>query len=71
MMLLFMLEKNQMLKKFMHIQIFYVLGLNIFVLHSLMNGPRKKMENLFLENKIFHQNYLTSFLGLFIVEILN
>ncbi|RIA87869.1 hypothetical protein C1645_776325, partial [Glomus cerebriforme] len=67
---LFMLEKNQMSKNFMHIQIFYVLDLNIFVLHFLMNGLRKKMENLFSENKIFHHNYLTLFLGLFIVEIL-
>ncbi|RIA91666.1 hypothetical protein C1645_767021, partial [Glomus cerebriforme] len=58
MMSLFILEKNQMLKKFMHIQIFYVLGLNIFVLHSLTNGLKRRMENLFLENQIFHHNYL-------------
>src|SRR5207245_8118136 len=45
------------------IRIFYVLGLNIFVLHFLMNGPRKEMENLFLKNQIFHHNYLISFLG--------
>ena len=62
MMLLFMLEKNKILKKFVLIQIFYVLGLNIFVLHFLMN-VRKKMENLFLENQIFHLNYLISFSG--------
>ena len=31
----------------MHIQIFYALGLNIFVLHFLTNGPKKKKENLF------------------------
>ncbi|RIA84879.1 hypothetical protein C1645_783154, partial [Glomus cerebriforme] len=60
MMLLFMLEKNQMSKKFMRIQIFYALGLNIFILHFLMNGLRRRMENLFLENQIFHHNYLIS-----------
>ncbi|POG69907.1 hypothetical protein GLOIN_2v1622046, partial [Rhizophagus irregularis DAOM 181602=DAOM 197198] len=65
-----MLEKNKILKKFMLIQMFCVLGLNIFVLHFLMNGPRKEMKNLFLENQIFHLNYLISFLGSFIVEIL-
>ncbi|RIA86932.1 hypothetical protein C1645_778448, partial [Glomus cerebriforme] len=70
MMLLFMLEKNQMSKRFMHIQVFYALGLNIFMLHFLMNGLKKRMENLFSENQIFRQNYLISFLGLFIVEIL-
>src|SRR6266496_2746901 len=61
--LLFMQEKNQMLKRFMHIRIFYVLGLNIFALHFLMNGLRKEMENLFLGNRIFRHNYLISFLG--------
>ncbi len=61
--LLFMLEKNQMLKRFMHIRIFYVLGLNIFAPHFLMNELRKEMENLFLRNRIFHHNYLISFLG--------
>ncbi|RIA82464.1 hypothetical protein C1645_788301, partial [Glomus cerebriforme] len=70
MMLLFMQEKNQILKKFMLIQIFYVSGLNIFVLHFLMNGLKKRMENLFSGNRIFHHKYLTSFLGIFIVEIL-
>ena len=47
----------------MLIQIFCVLGLNIFVLHFLMNGLKKEMENLFLENRIFRHNYLISFLG--------
>ena len=39
MMLLFMQE---MLKTFMPIQVFHVLGLNIFVLHFLMNWSEKK-----------------------------
>ncbi|POG71471.1 hypothetical protein GLOIN_2v1604579, partial [Rhizophagus irregularis DAOM 181602=DAOM 197198] len=54
----------------MLIQIFYVLGLNIFVLHFLMNGLKKKMENLFSENKILVHIYLILFLDSFIVEIL-
>src|SRR6266498_3887918 len=61
--LLFMLEKNQMLKRFMLIRIFYVLGLNIFAPHFLTNGLRKQMGNLFLGNRIFHHNYLILFLG--------
>ena len=63
MMLLFMLEKNQTLKKFMLIQIFYALGQNIFTQHSLTNGLKKKMENLFSENQIFLLTYLTLFSG--------
>ena len=55
--------EEQMLKKFVHIQIFCVLDLNIFVLHFLTNGPRKETENLFLGNRIFHHNYLILFLG--------
>ncbi|POG70096.1 hypothetical protein GLOIN_2v1619360, partial [Rhizophagus irregularis DAOM 181602=DAOM 197198] len=62
MMLLFMLEKNQISKNFMFIQIFYVLGLNTSILHFLMNGLKKKMENLFSKNQILHRNYLISFL---------
>src|SRR6185437_4977261 len=61
--LLFMQEKVKMLKKFMLIQIFCVLGLNIFVLHFLMNGLRKKMENLFSKNQTLRHNYSISFLG--------
>src|SRR5438270_716172 len=53
MMLLFMPGMSQMSKKFMHIQIFYPLGLNIFVRHFLTNGLRKKTESLFLENQTF------------------
>src|SRR5437764_292866 len=53
MMLLFMREKNQMLKKFTLIQIFYPLGPNIFALHFLMNGPKKRKENLFSKNQTF------------------
>src|SRR6266496_4700694 len=63
--LLFMLEKNQMLKKFMLIQIFYVLGLNIFAQYFLTNGLRKGMGNLFLENQIFHHNYSYSNISFF------
>jgi hypothetical protein len=37
-------KQNKARKKFMHIQIFYVLDLNIFVLFSLMNGLKKKDE---------------------------
>src|SRR6266498_1308708 len=59
----FMPVKIKMLKKFMLIQIYYVLGHNIFALHFLTNGLRKVMENLSLENRIFHHNYLTLFLG--------
>ena len=51
--------EEKMLKKFTLIQISYVLGLNIFVLHSLMNGLKKKMESLFLENQIFRLTCLT------------
>ncbi|RGB35831.1 hypothetical protein C1646_698748 [Rhizophagus diaphanus] len=70
--LLFMLVKSNMLKKFMLIPIFYLLDLNTFALHFLMNGLKRKMENLFLKNQIFLHNYLILFLGnLFIVEILN
>ncbi|POG53477.1 hypothetical protein GLOIN_2v1740706, partial [Rhizophagus irregularis DAOM 181602=DAOM 197198] len=70
MMLLFTLVKSNMLRKFMLIQIFYLLGLNTFVLLFLMNGLRKRMENLFSKIQIFLHNYLILFLGLFIVEIL-
>ncbi|POG69938.1 hypothetical protein GLOIN_2v1622243, partial [Rhizophagus irregularis DAOM 181602=DAOM 197198] len=59
--LLSMLERDKIEKKFMLIQIFCVLGLNISVLHFLMNGLRKEMENLFLKNQIFHPNYLILF----------
>ena len=45
------------------IQIFCVLGHNIFVVHFLMNGLKKKMENLFLGNQTFRPTYLTLFLG--------
>ncbi|POG81406.1 hypothetical protein GLOIN_2v1507588 [Rhizophagus irregularis DAOM 181602=DAOM 197198] len=69
--LLFMLVKSNMLRKFMLIQIFCALGLNIFALLFLMNGLRKKMENLFSKNLTFLHNYLILSLGLFIVEILN
>ena len=51
------------IKKSILIQIFYVLGQNIFVRHFLMNGPKKKMENLFLGNQTFRLIYLISFSG--------
>src|SRR5579871_6612709 len=63
MMLLFMQERSQMLKKFMLIQISYVLGPIIFVQHFLMNGQKKLMENLFLENQIFRLICLISSSG--------
>ncbi|GET57400.1 BTB/POZ protein [Rhizophagus irregularis DAOM 181602=DAOM 197198] len=46
--LLCMLEKNRMLKKSMLIQIFYALGLYIFVQHFLINGLKKRMEKFIL-----------------------
>ena len=36
---------------------------NIFAPHFLMNGLKRKMENLFSENRIFLHNYLTLSLG--------
>src|SRR6266498_2260184 len=50
MMLLSMPVRMKILKRYVRIQLFYVLGLNIFAQHSQMNGPRERMENLFLKN---------------------
>src|ERR1700753_2362345 len=47
----------------MLIQIFCVLGRNILIALFLMNGLKKKTENLFSENQIFRQICSTSFLG--------
>src|ERR1044071_1529729 len=56
----------------MLIQIFYLSGLNIFVLHFLMNGPKRRMGSLFSENKIFRLTYGPDVLKLLIaVDELN
>src|SRR6266496_2929612 len=60
-MLLFTPVKMKMQKKFVHTHLFYVLGLNIFVRHSLMNGPIKKMEISFLKNQTFLLKYYKLF----------
>ena len=46
-----------------HVQVFYVLGPNIFALHFLTNGLRRVMGNSFLKNQIFLLTYLISFSG--------
>ena len=56
-------EEPNNVKEFMLIQTFCALGLNIFVVHFLMNGLRKKMESIFSENLISRLTYLILFSG--------
>ena len=41
----------------------HISSFNTFMPHFLMNGPKKKIENLFSENQILRHNYLILFLG--------